>query len=89
MIRLFVRHNVADYGKWRAAYDDFDDERRSMGVVADEVYRSVSDGNDVTIYHDFETLNAAQSFANSDRLREVMGKAGVAGQPEIWFVENA
>jgi hypothetical protein len=89
MVRLFVRHQVADYDPWRAAYDDFDKERRSMGVVGDAVYRSVSDGNDVTIYHDFQTVDAAQAFAGSARLREVMSKAGVSGQPEVWFVEEA
>src|SRR5262245_1714913 len=32
MTRLFVRHNVADYRVWRKAYDDFDEERRKLGV---------------------------------------------------------
>ncbi len=89
MVRLFVRHEVADYGPWRAAYNDFDEERRSMGVIGAAVYRSVSDGNDVTIYHDFQTMDAAQAFVGSARLREVMEKAGVSGQPDIWFVEEA
>ena len=26
MTRLFVRHEVADYAKWRKAYDDFNEE---------------------------------------------------------------
>ncbi len=89
MVRLFVRHEVTDYGPWRAAYNDFDEERRSMGVIGAAVYRSVSDGNDVTIYHDFQTMDAAQAFVGSARLREVMEKAGVSGQPDIWFVEEA
>jgi hypothetical protein len=24
MVRLFVRHKVTDYAKWRKVYDDFD-----------------------------------------------------------------
>ena len=34
---------------------------------------------------DFETLEAARTFKDSTRLREVMSEAGVAGEPTIWF----
>jgi hypothetical protein len=33
-------------------------------------------------------LDAAISFANSDELKSTMVKAGVVGQPEIWFAED-
>jgi hypothetical protein len=38
MVRLFVRHPVADYAAWRRVYDDFDEERRGMGVTGHAVY---------------------------------------------------
>lgn len=58
-------------------------------MIGDDVYRSVADGNDVTVSHDFETLEAARAMVGAERLREVMAKAGVASEPEIWFVEKA
>ena len=85
MIRMFVRHPVTDFAAWKQAYDDFDDERTGMGVARDAVFQSATDSNDITVWHDFETLDAAQSFVESDRLREVMASAGVAGEPQIWF----
>ena len=85
MIRMFVRHQVTDFTTWKKAYDDFDDERTGMGVARDAVFQSATDSNDITVWHDFETLDAAQSFVESDRLREVMASAGVAGEPQIWF----
>ena len=33
MVRLFVRHQVADYPAWRRVYDDFDAERQTLGVT--------------------------------------------------------
>jgi len=60
-----------------------------MGVTGDAVYQSVDDPNDVTVWHDFETLEAAQEFASSPRLREAMAGAGVAGEPQIWFTTEA
>jgi hypothetical protein len=89
MTRLFVRHNVADYKAWRKAYDDFDTERRSLGVTGHAVFQSIDDPNDVTVWHDFSTSQMAKSFTSSARLREVMVNAGVKGVPQIWFVSEA
>ncbi|MHC5011607.1 MAG: cyclase [Planctomycetota bacterium] len=89
MIRMFVRHPVADFAKWKEAYDAFDQERRDMGVTGDAVFQAADDPNDVTAWHDFESLEAAQAFASSDRLREAMSGAGVTGAPAIWFTTRA
>jgi hypothetical protein len=80
---------VADYDKWIKAYHDFDGERGGMGVVGDAVYRSVVNGNDVTVTHDFESLEKAKAFMESPRLREVMEAAGVTSQPSAWFTNPA
>ncbi|MCH7476902.1 MAG: cyclase [SAR324 cluster bacterium] len=85
MVRMFVRHKVNDYAVWRKAYDDFDGERVGLGVKGHSVFQAADDPNDLTVCHDFETLDAAQSFAGSDRLKEVMKGAGVSSAPDIWF----
>ena len=89
MVRIFVRHNVADYDAWRKVYDEFDAERRPMGVVAHAVYRGLDAPNEVTVWHDFASREEAQAFASSERLRDAMQRAGVQGHPTIWFVEEA
>ena len=86
MTRMFVRHPVRDYASWRKAYDDFESERRAHGVAAAVVFQSVDDPNDVTIFHDFGTRQEAEAFMGSERLKEAMQAAGVAGQPTVWFV---
>ena len=87
MIRLFVRHEVADYNTWLKAYHDFDGERRGFGVVGATLGRSVDNGNDVTVTHDFGSLDEAKAFMSSPRLKEAMEAAGVSGIPTIWFTE--
>jgi hypothetical protein len=89
MATLFVRHRVADYGKWRQAYDAFDAERQTMGVTSHGVYQLEDNPNDLTIYHEFDSMDAAKAFAGSARLKDVMGQAGVQGTPEIWFTNRA
>jgi quinol monooxygenase YgiN len=89
MVRMFVRHVVSDYGKWRQAYDAFDATRQKLGVVGAAVYRSADNDRDVTVTHDFESLDKAKAFAASTELQQAMGAAGLAGVPSIWFTNPA
>lgn len=85
MATLFVRHKVKDFDTWKHAYDAFDAERKSMGVMGHGVYQAEDDPNQVTIYHHFDSMDSAKAFMGSDRLKEVMVSAGVEGTPDIWF----
>ena len=89
MTTLFVRHEVADYGKWRQVYDAFAPTARALGVQDDAVYQEIGNPNDVTVRHDFASLEAAQAFGASPELRAAMHDAGVAGAPTIWFADRA
>ncbi|MDX1662078.1 MAG: antibiotic biosynthesis monooxygenase [Gemmatimonadota bacterium] len=86
---MFIRHQVDDFDAWKDAYDEFDEERSEMGVKDDAVFQAVNDPEDVTVWHDFESQDAARSFLDSPRLREVMTSAGVVGEPDIWFATRA
>lgn len=85
MVRMFVRHRVADYDAWRPVYDSIDAQRDAAGVTGKAVFQAVGDPNDVTVWHDFATTEAAQAFAASPDLRSAMERAGVEGAPEIWL----
>jgi len=85
---LFVRHTVKDYAAWRKGYDEFDATRRSMGVTSDGVYQLDGNPNDITVYHEFASMDAAKTFAASSELREAMANLGVVGAPDIWFAHR-
>ena len=89
MFRLFIHHRVDDFAAWRNEYDAFDAERRSLGVVGDAVYQKVGDPNDVTVWHDFDTAEAAESLMASEPLRQAMTIGRVLGQPEMWVTTEA
>jgi hypothetical protein len=89
MVRLFVRISVADYETWRKEYDQFYADRVAMGVIGAAAFQLVDDPNDVTIWHDFETAEVARAFVSSDALRNVMQRAGVQGDPQIWFTTES
>jgi ABC-type sugar transport system substrate-binding protein len=84
-VRLFVRHEVADYGSWKKAYDSFAPMQKKMGVTYQAVYQSTEDPNDVTVIHDFHSLAKAKAFAASPDLKSAMEKSGVKGAPQVWY----
>ncbi len=88
MTTLFVRHQVTDYAAWRKFYDDFRPTQLKLGVTAEAVYQTAGNPLELTVTHEFASLEAAQSFAASDELHTAMQTAGVAGEPSIWFTER-
>ena len=52
------------------------------------VYQAEGSPNDVTGYHEFDTMEQAQAFATSDLLHDAMQRAGVQGKPDIWFTNR-
>jgi hypothetical protein len=89
MSTLFVRHTVADYAAWRQIFDDFAPTQEAMGVTDKAVYRATDNPNDITVTHDFATLEAARAFAGSPELKAAMHDAGVTSAPTIWFTTRA
>jgi len=50
------------------------------------VYRLVEQPHDVTVWHEFKTIEAARAFAVSPNLKRAMQNAGVKSAPQVWFV---
>ena len=76
---------MSDFAQWKQVYDDFRATQQRLGVTGEAVYRTADDPSEVTVAHDFATLEAAQQFVANDEVRGAMERAGVAGEPTIWF----
>ncbi|ARM92442.1 hypothetical protein RHEC894_PE00419 (plasmid) [Rhizobium sp. CIAT894] len=88
MTTLFVRHEVSDYATWRKIYDAFHSVQKANGVMAEAVYRATDNPNDITVTHEFATLEAAQAFGKLEELKAAMQKGGVLGTPTVWFANK-
>lgn len=88
MATMFVRHTVSDYGNWKRVYDEFASVRKEKGVTGASVHRDPNDANTLIVTHQFNDLNAATAFADSEELKSAMANAGVSGPPVIWFAED-
>lgn len=89
MATMFVRHQVNDYAAWRKVYDEFRPTQTRLGVTAQAVYRAADNPNDITVTHEFASIEAAHAFAGSEELHGAMANSGVAGEPAIWFTQPA
>ncbi len=88
MASMFIRHRVADYAKWKVAFDEHGAVRREYGFTGHSLHREAGDPNVVIIAFRVADVNRAKEFASSDDLRTAMERAGVQGPPEIWFAED-
>lgn len=86
MPAMLIRHKVADYGAWRPVFDEDDVSRRANGSQGGRIYRSADDPNEVVTLLEWDDLERARLFADSDDLRETLERAGVTDQPDIWFL---
>lgn len=84
-----ISHPVEDYGVWRQIYDDFADAQQTGGVIMEQVYQDPTDPNKVLVLHGFESLEVADEFLTSDKLKSAMAGAGVAAPPTVKVVARA
>jgi hypothetical protein len=85
---LLIRHRVADFSCWKAAYDDHSGAREQAGLKERELLHDIKDPNQVVLLFEVADIQKAQNFAESSDLREVMRVAGVTDKPDIYFLRQ-
>lgn len=70
-------------------YDGFRSVQAANGVIAEAVFQSADNPNDITVTHEFSTPDAAKAFMQLDELRSAMRTGGILGAPTVWMVEKA
>jgi hypothetical protein len=87
-IYLSVSHEVADYAKWKAGFDEHLSFRMEAGIKDIFVKRDINNTNSVTVFFEVNDLNKAKAFISSPNLKEAMTKSGVVTDPVIVFYES-
>jgi heme-degrading monooxygenase HmoA len=86
---LITLHKVEDYAKWKTEFDSGMDMRKEAGEKSYQVFHIDDDSNNLAILFEWDNLDNARKFMESNKLREKMQKGGVIGEPEIRFLEEA
>ncbi len=90
MIYLSERQTVSDYARWRTAFDTNATFRKDAGATGvNQIYRDVENPSTVTAIMEWTTIEKARLHLADPKLKEVMQNAGVAGTPEVRFLNHA
>ena len=84
---ILVRHKVKDYAKWKPLFDAHEG-RKTAGSQGGRIFRTAEDPNELVVLMEWDSLDKARAFAQSEDLRSTMEKAGVADQPDVYFLEE-
>lgn len=88
MAHFLVHHKVEDYKTWKSVFDAHSSLRSEAGSLGGKIFRSINNPNEVFTLLEWDSIENAQKFAQSDSIKEAMKKAGVVGMPEIYFLEE-
>jgi heme-degrading monooxygenase HmoA len=86
---LLVRHKVEDYEQWKPVFDhDHGATRKRSGSKGGWILRNADDPNELVILLEWDSSENARHFVNADQTREAMQRAGVADEPDVYFLEE-
>jgi heme-degrading monooxygenase HmoA len=85
---LLIRHRVRDVARWQGVFAEQGVVRQANGSRGGQVLRSDADPNEIVVLLEWDDLERARLFADSDDLREAMNRGGVDDRPDIWFLED-
>ncbi|HWQ04384.1 MAG TPA: antibiotic biosynthesis monooxygenase [Longilinea sp.] len=89
MASMLIQHQVKDFAAWKKVFDSSIDLRTASGELSAQVYRDASNPSMITTINKWNSLANAQKFAHSPELKAAMEKAGVLGQPNVSFINEA
>ena len=89
MTHVMITHSVADFDQWQAVFNDALPMRDEAGEISARVFRDVTDPNMITALFEWDSIENAQEYVASARLKTAMQSAGVNSAPQISFLQNA
>lgn len=86
MQMLAINHDVEDYDRWKAVFDEFPPAKG--GALFHRVNRNVDDPNNITVVAGFDTTEAVRAFVDNGDLKQAMQRGGVTSTPRIEIFEE-
>jgi hypothetical protein len=89
MAYVLIRHKIEDFAKWKTAFDEHADVRREFGGRECKVFRSAVNQNEVFLLSEWDDLDRAKQFADSQDFKQFLPVAGVVTiPPDFFFLEE-
>jgi quinol monooxygenase YgiN len=88
MAKVIVQHHVADFEQWYPVFKEHGEVRRSHGATGHTLHRGVDDPDTILIVNSFSSLEGARAFMTDPSLKDVMARAGVDSEPQVWVMDE-
>jgi hypothetical protein len=88
MAYLVVRNKVKDPAKWKMSFESHSDARKANGSKGGVLLQNVNDPSETIFVLEWDDLNNAMRFAQSDDARSALMEAGLADNPSVYFLKE-
>jgi len=88
MVHVLLHHKVSDFSRWKESFDSHLSARKHAGEIGFRLFQSVDDPRDVTLLLDWDSVEHARKFMDSEDLRGRMQQAGVVGSPDVQYIQD-
>lgn len=85
---VLVIHRVEDYAKWKSLYDEDGAIRKAKGSKGAQLLRNTNDPNHLVVMTEWDDLDSAKNFVESEDLSKTMQEATVVGRPAVFYLEE-
>lgn len=88
MVNILIHAKIEDYNKWKPVFDEHSSFRAQMGSKSGKIFHTSGNPNEIFILFEWESIESAKKFSQSDNLKEAMKSSGLIGMPDIHFLEE-
>jgi len=88
MTYLLVRTKVKDFKTWKALFDEHGPARKQNGSKGGFFFRNVNDPSETIFLLEWDNLENARGFSESDAARSVLQQAGLLDAPTVYFLDE-
>jgi len=87
---VLARIKVEDYAKWKSGFSGAEGTamRKASGAKSYQIFCTEDDPNHLIILLEWDRLDNARKYFQSDKFREAQKSAGVLGPPEMYFLKE-
>jgi len=85
---LIVRNKVKDIEKWKASFEQHSKARQANGSKGGLFLQNVNDPNETIFVLEWDNLESAMKFAQSEDARSALMEAGLADTPSVFFLRE-
>lgn len=88
MQKVMVIYQVEDYDRWWRFYNDDTADRKIHGSIECFIHRNKEYANELILLYNWDTMENAKKFFESEDVKTKLKGAGVTGEPLVVYLDE-